>query len=147
MTETNLLYRIYATSWVLRTATGEPLAPGTMAEDFEGYQRNADKLAQEKSEMAWSSANTSDCLSKLAMTSEDFLKDTFPATLQARRAERLVLALDRLLAAENNHKADAELNQLFKLAQSIPDFDPKEFAAALEKFFYRDTLRLQGRPP
>ena len=54
--------------------------------------------------------------------------------LQARRAERLVLALDRLLAAENNHKADAQLNQLFKLAQSIPDFDPKQFSAALEKF-------------
>ena len=45
-----------------------------------------------------------------------------------------MLALDRLLATENNHKADAELNQLFKLAQSIPDFDPKQFADVLEKF-------------
>ena len=52
-----------------------------------------------------------------------------------------MLALDRLLAAENNHQADAELNQLFKLAQSLPDFDPKAFAATLEKFSAAITNR------
>jgi len=49
-----------------------------------------------------------------------------------------VLALDRLVAAlpelKNNAPVQAALNQLFQLAQSIPDFDPKQFAAALEKF-------------
>ena len=134
MTETNLLQRIYALSWLLRKATEEQLSPTTMMEDFEAWQRNADKLAREKSEIIWTEQMNHECLARLAGTSGDFLKDTVPTLLQARRAERLVLALDRLLAAENNHKADAQLNQLFKLAQSIPDFDPKQFAAALEKF-------------
>jgi hypothetical protein len=30
--------------------------------------------------------------------------------------------------------AEAEMNSLFKLAQSIPDFDPEAFAEALGKF-------------
>ncbi len=141
MTETNLLYRIYATSWVLRTVTGESLAPGTMAEDFESYQRNADKLAQEKSALTWTSAMTGECLNRLANVADNFTDKKIPQPLQARRAERLVLALDRLLAAENNRQADAELNQLFKLAQSLPDFDPLAFAAALEKFSAAVTNR------
>jgi len=73
-------------------------------------------------------------LRQLAGVGPQFLDATVPAIVHARRAERLVLALDRLTVAENNHKADAELNQLFKLAQSLPDFDPKAFAAALDKF-------------
>ena len=44
-----------------------------------------------------------------------------------------MLALDRLVAAlpelKNNEPVQSALNQLFKLAQSIPDFDPKQFAA------------------
>jgi hypothetical protein len=134
MTETNLLHRIYALSWLLNKATGEELSPTTMMEDFEGYQRNADKLAQEKSDAVWSSADTHECLRRLAKLAADFSDGKIPQPLQARRAERLVLALDRLTAAEGHHKAEAELNALFKLAQSLPDFDPKAFAAALEKF-------------
>jgi hypothetical protein len=134
MTETNLLERIHALSWLLNKATGEQLSPMTMTEDFESYQRNADKLAQEKSEAAWTEQMTGDCLNRLAKLAPNFLDEKIPRPLQARRAERLVLALDRLTAAENNHKADAELNGLFKLAQSRPDFDPKQFADALEKF-------------
>ncbi len=134
MTETNLLERISALSWLLHKATGEQLSPTTLMEDFESYQRNADKLAQEKSAAAWSEQMTHDCLTGLAALAPDFLDQKIPVSMHARRAERLVLALDRLLAAENNHQADAELNQLFKLAQSIPDFDAKQFSAALEKF-------------
>jgi hypothetical protein len=77
-------------------------------------------------------------LARLANTKDDFKDSSVPQPLQARRAERLVLALDRHFAAlpelKNNEPVQAALNKLFKLAQSIPDFDPKEFAAALEKF-------------
>ena len=73
-------------------------------------------------------------MSAFAGLSKDFRDTSVSQNLQARRAERLVLALDRLTAAENNHKADAELNRLFKLAQSVPDFDPQAFAAALDQF-------------
>jgi uncharacterized protein YjgD (DUF1641 family) len=33
-----------------------------------------------------------------------------------------------------NEPVQSALNQLFKLAQSIPDFDSKQFADALQKF-------------
>jgi hypothetical protein len=134
MTETNLLERVFALSWLLTKATGESLSPTTFAEDFESRQRMADQLAREKSAVNWSEQMTRDCLTRLAGLAPDFQNETIRPALQARRAERLVLALDRLTVAANNHRADAELNQLFKLAQSVPDFDAKQFAGALEKF-------------
>jgi hypothetical protein len=77
-------------------------------------------------------------LSLLANDSAAFRDASVSQLLQARRAERLVLALDRLVAAlpelKNNEPAQSSLNQLFKLAQSIPDFDPKQFSGALENF-------------
>lgn len=58
--------------------------------------------------------------------------------LQGRRAERLVLALDRLVAGLKEdalaRQLDAPLNQLFKDAQSLPDFDPQQFANHLDEF-------------
>jgi hypothetical protein len=72
----------------------------------------------------------------LADSWSDFGQPTIPAS--ARYAERLVLALDRLVAAlpelQHNQPLQAALNKLFKLAQSVPDFDPKVFASALEQF-------------
>ena len=97
-------------------------------------RNESDDIAQNASKINWSADFTHELLVALSTTSNDFRDTSTPQPLHARRAERLVLALDRLLAAENNHKADTELNQLFKLAQSIPDFDPKSFAETLEKF-------------
>ncbi len=138
MTETNFLERIYALSWLLNKATGKQLSPMTMVEDFEGRQRNADKLAQETSQVVWTGQMTGECLKRLANLAADFSDEKIPQSLQARRAERLVLALDRLVAAlpeyKNNEPTQSSLNELFKLAQSVPDFDPKHFAAALETF-------------
>ncbi len=138
MTETNLLERIYALSWLLNKATGKQLSPMTMMEDFEARQRNADKLAQETSQVVWTGQMTGECLKRLANLAADFSDEKPPQSLQARRAERLVLALDRLVAAlpeyKNNEPVQASLNQLFQLAQSIPDFDPKHFATVLETF-------------
>ena len=48
-----------------------------------------------------------------------------------------MLALDRLLAASDRGaeaKLEPELKVLFRLAQSLPDFDAAKFAAALERF-------------
>ena len=81
---------------------------------------------------------TRNALTVLANSSGSFREAAVSQNQQARRAERLVLALDRLVAAlpelKNNRPVQAALNQLFKLAQSVPDFDPKQFAEALEKF-------------
>jgi len=88
--------------------------------------------------MNWTDDMTRKMLLAAANTSESFRDSSISQNLQARRAERLVLALDRLVAAlpelKNNEPVQASLNQLFKLAQSVPDFDPQPFAAALEKF-------------
>lgn len=66
-------------------------------------------------------------LARLAATSAEFEDATVSQPVQARRAERLVLALDRL-------GGGPEIEPLFKLVQSLPDFDPKNFAEALRRF-------------
>ncbi len=82
-------------------------------------------------------------MSALAKLSDSFRDNSISQPLQARRAERLVLALDRLVAAlpelKNNEPMQSALNQLFKLAQSVPDFDPKQFANALADFSIKLT--------
>ena len=138
LTETNLVDRIGALVFVLRNATDEDRGIQRFPEDFESTKIWADKLALATAVTPWSAQTTRDCLTRLANLAPNFLASQARQSLQARRAERLVLALDRLVAAlpelKNNAPVQASLNQLFKLAQSIPDFDPKQFAAALEKF-------------
>ena len=81
---------------------------------------------------------TRKALFALAGSGESFRDGSISQPVQARRAERLVLALDRLVTAlpeyKNNEPVQSSLNQLFKLAQSVPDFDPKQFADALQEF-------------
>ncbi|HXE42192.1 MAG TPA: hypothetical protein VN516_04120, partial [Candidatus Baltobacteraceae bacterium] len=74
----------------------------------------------------------------LADSGKDFRDGSVSQALQARRAERLVLALDRLVAAlpeaEQTAPLKAALKKLFDDAQSLQDFKPAEFAAHLEQF-------------
>ncbi len=141
LSDTNLVQQCFALSWLLHQAKADSSAMQRFPEDFYSFEQWADKLAKAESEVSWTQQMTHHCLTRLAGLSEKFSDAKIPQRMHARRAERLVLALDRLLAAENNHQADAELNQLFKLAQSRPDFDPQAFAAALEKFSAAVTTR------
>ena len=101
-------------------------------------------LAEEKARQlarrgadTWTPENTIRVLTKLAHTSADF-RAVSPSLLQASRAERLVLAFDRLLAAlptdPRKPEASSQLDRLFRLAQSIPDFSPSDFARELDIF-------------
>ncbi|HEY1662584.1 MAG TPA: multiheme c-type cytochrome [Verrucomicrobiae bacterium] len=107
------------------------------AENFELIQRWSDSLAQAAAELPWTDQLSQAALDALANTSADF-NATIPQPVQARRAERLVLALDRLLTAQRNFPpgsvCDADLNQLFKLTQSAPDFDAAQFTRVLKQF-------------
>ena len=136
--ETNLLERIQALSWLLNKTAGNQVLPMTIDNEFEKQQQLANQMAQETSKENWQPVDTHIGLKRLISLASDFADEKISRPIQARRAERLVLALDRLVAAlpelKNNEPVQSSLNQLFKLAQSIPDFDPKEFAAALEKF-------------
>ena len=123
-------------SEVLGIPTPKPVKNNGVA--FKNAQAWSDQVAKTAAGLDWSDAITRKFLYVLAGSSKDFRDDSVSQNLQARRAERLVLALDRLVAAlpelKNNEPVQASLNQLFKLAQSVPDFEPKPFAAALEKF-------------
>ena len=107
------------------------------AENFQLVQKWGDELALAAAKISWTEKLSQETLSALANTSADFGAG-ISQPVSARRAERLVLALDRLVTAlpelKNSEPAQSALNQLFKLAQSLPDFDPKQFAAALDKF-------------
>jgi hypothetical protein len=112
--------------------------PTKPAGGFLPVQKWSDDFARAVEAMEWTPSLTKKILHQLAAS--DFLSQDFPISNQVRacEAERLVLALDRLVAAlpelKNNEPVQATLNQLFKLAQSLPNFDAKQFSTALEKF-------------
>ena len=110
------------------TATPSTLATAT---EF------SDQVAQRAAKV-WAPAQTKAVLAKLAATHPEFSAADVPQPVQACRAERLVLALDRLLAAqpaaERPATASARLDDLFRLVQSQPDFVPAGFARALAAF-------------
>lgn len=94
-----------------------------------------DSIAKAAAGRNWSSADTASLLKSLAGSAAEFRGGSAPAPVLARRAERLVVGLDRILAASPEGVArtvEAEINALFKLAQSRPDFSAEKFAPALE---------------
>ena len=141
----NEINRWRALVWLMRRAgaidANLPAPPEDTArpkvENFERMQKWSDNLALAAAKMPWTDELTRTVLTALAGTSPDF-NPAVPQPVNARRAERLVLALDRLLVGQKNSQknsaSDAELNHLFKLAQSLPDFNPADFAGALEQF-------------
>lgn len=95
----------------------------------------ADTLARRAAELEWSHDLTRQSLQRLARTHTEFADAKTPRLTHARRAERLVLALDRLTAPLDKAalaKLEPDLKELFALAQSLPDFAPDKFAKALE---------------
>lgn len=97
----------------------------------------ADTLARRAAELEWSHELTRQTLQRLARTHAEFADVKIPRLQQARRAERLVLALDRLTAPLDKAtlaKLEPGLKELFALVQSVPDFAPEKFAKTLEAF-------------
>ncbi len=128
--------------WLLsRTGLDYKLAPVDCSTPAPGAYatavQTADLLAK-RAAQSWTPQSAGEVLRRLAGTQNDFLEAGSDRMVQACRAERLVLALDRLLsvmpAAERPKGASAQLNKLFQLAQSQPDFSPKDFARELDVF-------------
>ena len=96
-----------------------------------------DELAQRVSTSQWTDEMSRKALKTLASTSNDFGQAGTALQFQARRAERLVLALDRLFAscrsAHPASSADANLSRLFRQVQSLPEFNASEFADVLNQ--------------
>ena len=130
--------------WVLRQAAPagggtalEPLSAATAATAPETAVAAADGLARSAAR-AWPAEDPALLLRRLAGTAAEFLTPGVPALVQACRGERLVLGLDRLLAALPSDRrppgASAQLDRLFQLVQSRPDFSAPDFARALDAF-------------
>jgi hypothetical protein len=140
----HLLARWRALVWLLQKLNGiAPTLPGvgTLAtspspDNFQAAQAAADTAArQAAAQSTWSPDLAAALLTRLAVTTGDF--STTTGELPARQAERLVLALDRLLLAQTPSApaaASQTLNDLFQQAQSIPDFNPATFATTLTQF-------------
>lgn len=113
------------------------MQPKSGANVFSQVQKWSDSLAMTAANISWTDDLSKTALKALVNSSGDF-KSALPQSTQARHAERLVLGLDRLTGAlpelKDNAALQAALNQLFADAQSRPDFDPKKFAADLDKF-------------
>ncbi len=127
------------TLWLLQKLDGLDSALPALKSAANATQAHsaADTLARRAAELEWSHDLTRQALQRLARTHTEFADAKVPQLTHARRAERLVLALDRLTAPLDKPalaKLEADLKELFALAQSRPDFAPEKFAKALASF-------------
>jgi hypothetical protein len=104
-------------------------------EAINAIQSAADNLAKAASS-DWKTNSARALLTTLAAVGPEFREKRIPSETHARRAERLVLALDRVsldLPAKDRTELNPHLDQLFKLSQNIPEFSASQFADELEK--------------
>lgn len=143
--DSRLAVRWSALLWLLQRMDGLsaslPKLGGISGEptqgNFESAIKVTDELARRAGEMTWTRDMSFSALRALVGTESTFRQTATPVLQQARRAERLVMGLDRLLKegkSKTPDKAEAKLDELFKQVQSLPDFDPTAFAQALAEF-------------
>src|SRR5881396_3386529 len=101
----------------------EPNAFAPSADQMEKVQLWSDLFAKGVSEFRWSEEQTRKCLALLAETGGAFGETRISNPLHARRAERLVLGLDRLVTglgiAADDFALSRALDRLFEAAQSL----------------------------
>jgi len=139
-------------AWLLAKATAQqtnlplidPPAGATSSGVFTGTQQQADLLARRAAESRLNDDIAQQLLRAMAATDPEFVvsKETSPDEL-FRRAQRLVLALDRFSAAVGHEQPGAAknpaLNQLLDDVRSRADFQPQRFAEHLRSF--RGTIK------
>ena len=85
----------------------------------------------------WSREKVRDLLLNLADVHAEFSASNVSSAVLVQRAERTVLALERLLVALDLHRFPSlsdKLDAMFASVQSRADFDPKKFAGHLKAF-------------
>lgn len=108
----------------------------------------ADAIARDGAGIEWSDALTLRCLNRLAGVAGEFEQSRHKLATHARRAERLALGIDRLVAsldAAQTKTLEPHVDQIFKLSQSALNFDPKKFAMELRAF--QTKLKQAGLAP
>lgn len=107
--------------------------------EFTQTQTASDALARRVSVFAWNEASVRNLITALASLHPEFLQKGRTTNVQAQRAKRIVLAVDRLAAALNQNcgmclKVEPQLNQLFQDVRTLDAFDAVSFAEHLKKF-------------
>jgi hypothetical protein len=115
--------------------------PGETANQaiFAATQKQADLLARQAAAIPWNDLRTAAMLQSLVATESEFVDSAAPSSeLLFRRAQRLVLALDRLARAAGHQglagTTSAALDALCADVRVSPDFQPAKFAADLATF-------------
>jgi len=125
--------------WILSYQQNSPMNLSSPSrEDFKQTQASYDRFAQQFADADKFPVDPAKTVGWLANAGDTFTDKNISTSHLARRAERLVLALDRLVpelpGAATNPAVNQSLSKLFADAQSLPDFDPKLFAEDLKTF-------------
>lgn len=133
--------------WVLARATAnqtglpviDPPGEATTRNLFADVQQQADLLARRAAERPWNNEFAPKALGALAAADSEFVvSKEISVDVLFRRAERLVLALDRLSRAIGEQAPEAaknpELARLFEDLKVRADFQPARFADHLASF-------------
>ena len=114
-----------------------PKRPDFQSQSVVATLKASDELARRVSASPWTDEMSRKALKTLASISNDFRQPGMANPFQACRAERLVLALDRLfVSCKSVHpasSAEADLNRLFRQVQSLPEFNAPAFADVLNQ--------------
>ncbi len=105
-------------------------------EDFAETQTIADALARRASVATWSEQSVRELLTELVSSDREFSDDTLTSEVLAARAQRLVLALDRLTTALNENRSaplpiESEMKKLRDDVSIVGSFDAPRFAEHL----------------
>lgn len=123
--------------WVLQRVSADADLQGAEAEGYARARAAAERVAVAGA-ANFDAAQTAVWLKALASTAEAFSDRSVDRLVHAYRAERLVMALDRLVAAtpavKKSPEASARLDGLFNQVQSIPAFAPDAFSRELTAF-------------
>jgi len=125
-----------ALGWLLlRTTEAVPSLPpisSGMLKVTDATQKAADELARVAASSSWSEASVRSLLAALASTEKEFTGGLIVPPAAVQRAQRLVLALDRLsLALGVSANLEKELSALRSDVQRHYDFDVAAFAEHL----------------
>jgi hypothetical protein len=138
----NLVPRWAALAWVVQKIAKvekiEAPSPNPLPDHYARMREWSDRFARAAAEAEWSEDKTWTYLFALTETQAEFSPEAAARPVQARRAERLVLGLDRLLLAlggtNSLPRSSQRLDQLFQDVQSLPDFEPTIFSHRLKEF-------------
>jgi hypothetical protein len=124
--------------WLLKQIPAASSLPAEQVVDYRATQASADRLARSASVQKWTREMTLASLRQLASRSADFREGAVTGPEHRRRAEMLVLAVDRMwqalkVSGLSSPTLETALGVAAKETKAQTAFQPDRFAAALEQ--------------